>query len=240
MRRAVSWPERAPAAVTGPDGRRGYDSGDVDVPRHQHPGVSLTSRERELTDSAHEFAESVMRPVAGEHDRDGRWPQEVIDEFWRRGLMNFPLPERYGGPGMSYLELCLVKEELGWGCAGMGTSLFSNGLAMMPLLLAGSDRLKDEYLSRLGEAPVLASFGLTEPSAGSDVAALRTTTTRQGSGWVLNRSKCSITNASHAEWFTTFARTEPGRPRAGPRLRREPGAVRHPDRRAPGGLAPAR
>jgi acyl-CoA dehydrogenase len=174
------------------------------------PGATLSARELERKDAAHDFADAVMRPVAWVHDRDASWPQEVIEEFWRRGLMNCPLPTRYGGPGMSFLELCLVKEELGWGCAGMGTSLSSNGLAMMPLLLAGSDRLKDDYLTRLGEAPVLASFGLTEPSAGSDVAALRTTATKRGHGWVINGSKCFITNASHAEWFTVFARTEPG------------------------------
>lgn len=171
---------------------------------------AVQQRLDELRERAHEFAASVIRPVAWRHDEDGSWPQGVVDEFWRQGLMNGPLPAEFGGPGLSFVELCLVEEEIGWGCAGIGTSLSSNGLAMMPLLLAGSDALKATYLTTLGESPALASFGLTEPDAGSDVSALRTTATRKGAGWVINGTKCFITNASYADWFTVFARTSDG------------------------------
>jgi len=193
-------------------------------PRSGEPGSTPTDRSGdvstrrthdELRARAHDFAATVIRPVAWEHDRDGSWPQAVVDEFWRRRLMNGPLPDRYGGPGLGFVELCLVEEEIGWGCAGIGTSLSSNGLAMMPLLLAGSDRLKDQYLSLLGESPALASFGLTEPGAGSDVSALTTTATRRGAGWVINGTKCFITNASYASWYTVFARTSGERGPAG-------------------------
>src|SRR5687767_13859004 len=122
--------------------------------------------------------------------------------------MNTHVAEAYGGPGLDYLSGCLIEEEMGWGCSGIGTSLMANGLASAPVTLGGSEEVKRRYLGMLAEEPVLASFCLTEPDAGSDVSGMRTTATRKGDKWVINGSKCFITNGSHASFFTVYAKTD--------------------------------
>jgi len=107
---------------------------------------TLTDEQKALREMAHDFAAHEMRPVAAQHDRDGTWPQAVLEKAWELGLMNSHVPEVYGGPGLSYLDGTLVEEELGWGCSGIGTSIAANGLAVTPLGLAGSEALKRRYL----------------------------------------------------------------------------------------------
>jgi acyl-CoA dehydrogenase len=171
--------------------------------------LTLTDEQKALRELAHDFAVNEMRPVAWELDRDGDWPGELIAKAHEVGLMNVYLPERYGGTAVSYVEGCLIQEELGWGCSGIGTSLTANGLAAAPVLLGGSEEVKRELCAALLEAPRLASFCLTEPDAGSDVAALRTRAVRRGDRYVLTGSKCFITNASYADFFVVFAKTDP-------------------------------
>ena len=77
---------------------------------------TLTDEQKALRDMAHDFAEKEIRPVAWEYDEHGTWPQEIIEKAWELGLMNNHIPEEYGGPGASYLEGCLIEEELAWGC----------------------------------------------------------------------------------------------------------------------------
>src|SRR5918992_788306 len=141
---------------------------------------TLTDEQKDIRDLAHDFAEKEIRPVAWEYDRDSTWPQEIIEKAWEVGLMNSHIPEEYGGPGLDYLTGCLIEEELGWGCSGIGTSLMCNGLAAAPVGLGGSEEIKKEYLGMLTEEPKLASFCLTEPDAGSDVSAMRTTAVKKG------------------------------------------------------------
>jgi len=132
----------------------------------------------------------------------------VLRKAWELGLMNTHVPEEYGGPGASYLDGCIIEEELSWGCSGITTSLGANGLASAPLALAGSDELKKQYLGMLTEDFKLASFCLTEPDAGSDVSGMRTTAVRKGDKYVLNGSKCFITNGGYADWFSVYAKTD--------------------------------
>ena len=108
----------------------------------------------------------------------------------------------------SYMEGVLIEEELSWGCSGIATSIGANGLASAPLALAGSEELKQEYLGMLTEEYKLASFCLTEPDAGSDVSGMRTTAVRKGDKYVINGSKCFITNGGYADWFTVYAKTD--------------------------------
>jgi acyl-CoA dehydrogenase len=122
--------------------------------------------------------------------------------------MNSHIPEEYGGAGAGFLDGCLIEEELSWGCSGIQTSLGCNGLAATPVILGGSEALKREYLGRLTEAPLLASFCLTEPEAGSDVSSMRTTAVRHGDKYVINGSKCFITNGGYANWYTVYAKTD--------------------------------
>jgi acyl-CoA dehydrogenase len=170
---------------------------------------TLTDEQKALREMAHDFAEKEIRPVAWEYDRDGTWPQDIIAKAWELGLMNSHVPEVYGGPEASYLDGCIIEEELSWGCSGIQTSLGANGLASAPVQLAASDETKAKYLGMLTEAPKLASFCLTEPDAGSDVSGMRTRAVRKGDRYVLNGQKCFITNGGHADWFTVYAKTDP-------------------------------
>jgi acyl-CoA dehydrogenase len=169
---------------------------------------TLTEEQQDLREMAHDFAVKEIRPVAWEYDKDGTWPEAIIRKAWEVGLMNSQVPEAYGGAGASSLDGCLIAEELAWGCAAIATTLGANGLASAPLLLGGSEKLKKEYLGRLIEAPLLASFCLTEPGAGSDVSGMRTTAVRHGDKWVINGSKVFITNGGYANWYTVYAKTD--------------------------------
>ncbi len=170
--------------------------------------LTLTDEQQDLRELAHNFASKEIRTVAWDYDRDSTWPQEIIDQAWEIGLMNTHLPEEYGGAGLDYLTGCLIEEELGWGCSGISTSLTCNGLAMTPVLLGGSEEIKREYLGMLAEEPKLASFCLTEPDAGSDVSGMKTNAVKMGDKYVINGSKCFITNGSHASWYSVYAKTD--------------------------------
>jgi acyl-CoA dehydrogenase len=169
---------------------------------------TLTDEQKALREMAHDFAEKEMRPKAWEYDKDGAWPEDVLRKAWELGLMNSHVPEEYGGPGASYLEGAIIEEEIGWGCSGIGTSLAANGLALAPLVLGGSEELKKRVLGHITSEPIFASFCLTEPDAGSDVSGMRTTATRRGDKYVINGSKCFITNGSYASYYTVYAKTD--------------------------------
>ncbi len=169
---------------------------------------TLTDEQKALREMAHDFAEKEMRPVAWEYDKDGTWPEDVLRKAWELGLMNSHLPEEYGGPGASYFDGTLIEEEMGWGCSGIGTSLTCNGLATAPIMIGGSEEVKKHYLGMLTEEFKLASFCLTEPDAGSDVSGMRTTAVRKGDKYVINGSKCFITNGGYADYYTVYAKTD--------------------------------
>jgi acyl-CoA dehydrogenase len=170
---------------------------------------SLTDEQEDLRELAHDFAEREIRPATWEYDREGTWPQAVIEKAWEVGLMNAHIPEAYGGTGASFMDGVLIEEELGWGCSGIGMSISCNGLASAPVVLGGSEQIKKTYLDMLVEAPKLASFCLTEPDAGSDVSGMRTRAVRRADKYVINGSKTFITNGGYADWYTVYAKTDP-------------------------------
>jgi acyl-CoA dehydrogenase len=170
---------------------------------------TLTDEQKSLRELAHDFAEKEIRPVAWEYDKDGTWPQEIIEKAHEVGLMNTHVPEEYGGAGLGFLDGCLIEEEMAWGCSGIQTSLGANGLASAPVELGASHEVKQEFYGELVESPKLASFCLTEPGAGSDVSSMRTRAVRKGDKYVITGQKCFITNGSHADWYTVYAKTDP-------------------------------
>jgi acyl-CoA dehydrogenase len=176
-------------------------------------GVSfaLSDEQKELRATAREFAAKEIRPVAAEHDAAMRHPVEVIGKAHEVGLTNLHVPAEYGGLGLSAFDGMLVGEELNWGCSGIGTSLGANGLGAGPVIIAGTDEQKATWLPPLLDAPILCSFALSEPDAGSDVARMKTTAVRKGDEYVLNGSKTFITNAGYADWAVVFAKTEPAK-----------------------------
>ena len=169
---------------------------------------TLTDEQKNLRELAHDFAEKEIRPVAWEYDKEGTWPQEILQKAWEVGLMNTHVPEEYGGPGLGYLDGCLIEEELSWGCSGIQTTLGCNGLATAPIVLGGCEEIKKKYLGAVTEELKLVSFCLTEPDAGSDVSGMRTSAVKQGDKYVLNGSKCFITNGGYADYFTVYAKTD--------------------------------
>jgi len=170
----------------------------------------LTTDMRMLRDLAHEFAEKEVKPVAEHYDETGEFPWPVIEKAIDYGLFSPNVPEEYGGPGMSLLEEVILAEELGWACTGIGTALGVNSLAATPIILYGSEEQKQKYLTRLAEG-ALAAYALTEPDAGSDVAAIRSTAEKKGDVYVLNGTKMWISNATVADFFVVFARTDQDR-----------------------------
>jgi acyl-CoA dehydrogenase len=173
-------------------------------------GVSfaLTDEQKALRELAHEFAAREIRPVAAELDEHQRHPADVIAKAHEVGLMNSHIPEELGGPGLGSFEGALIGEELCWGCSGIGTSIVANILGALPMLIAGTEEQQREWLPPLLEEPILCSFALTEPNAGSDVSGIQTTAVRHGDEYLLNGSKMFITNAGQASWVIVFASTD--------------------------------
>ena len=173
-------------------------------------GVSfaLTEEQKALRELARDFAAKEIRPKEHEYDEKMQHPADVIAKAHEVGLMNLHIPEAQGGPGLGCFDGMLVGEELYWGCSGIGTSISANGLGAGPVVLFGSEEQKDTWLRPLLEEPILCSFGLSEPGAGSDVASLKTTAVREGDEYVLNGSKTFITNAGYAAWTVVFAKTD--------------------------------
>jgi acyl-CoA dehydrogenase len=165
---------------------------------------SLSDEQRALRDLAREFAGREIRTVAADYDERSQHPADVIAKAHEVGLMNPHIPEELGGPGLSAFEQILIGEELAWGCSGIATSIVANILGSLPVLLAGTDEQRREWLSPLLAEPLLCSFGLTEPGAGSDVSAIQSTATRDGGDYVLNGSKMFITNAGEAACLSAF------------------------------------
>jgi acyl-CoA dehydrogenase len=174
-------------------------------------GVSfaLTDEQKALRELAREFAAKEIRPKEAEYDAKMHHPVDVIGKAHELGLMNLHVPEEFGGPGLGCFDGMLVGEELYWGCAGIGTSISANGLGAGPVIIAGSDEQKATWLAPLVDAPILCSFGLSEPGAGSDVASMKTRAVREGDEYVVNGSKTFITNAGYADWTVVFAKTDP-------------------------------
>src|SRR5436189_401740 len=173
-------------------------------------GISfaLSDEQKGLRELAREFASNEIRPKAAEYDESSTHPADVIAKAHELGLMNVHVPEEYGGLGLGTFDGVLIGEELAWGCAGMAVSIVANGLGAAPVLIAGSDEQKQQWIAPLLDQPLLCSFGLTEPDAGSDVARMKSTAERRGDEYVLNGSKMFITNAGHAAWTVVFAVTD--------------------------------
>jgi acyl-CoA dehydrogenase len=165
----------------------------------------LTDEQLALQATARRFAREEVAPVAGEYDQSGEFPRFLIEKAWELGLCNTVIPEDAGGLGLSSVDACLIIEEVAWGCSGVATSVAANDLALMPIVVSGSEEQKQEWLPRFVEKPLLAAFCLSEPGAGSDVAGLQLLVEKDGDDYVLNGTKCWITNGGEADLYTVFA-----------------------------------
>ena len=166
---------------------------------------ALTEEQEELRRVAREFAQNEIAPMAMAFDKTGEFPWEIYRKAYDIGLMNVSVPTAYGGGGLSAIECCLIVEELGAACAGMTTSIMVNDLALMPILIGGSEEQQRTFVAPFCSRFNMGAFCLTEPGAGSDVAAMSTTAKRDGDTYVLNGTKTFITNGSIASLYTVFA-----------------------------------
>ncbi len=168
----------------------------------------MSEEQQMLRELARDFAMENVRPKAEKWDLESQFPLDAIKEAHSLGLTNLHIPEKYGGPGMGVLEEAIVGEEMSWGDPGFGTAQYSNGLTAAPIITGGTEYQKEKYLRMLAEKPLIASYCVTEPGAGSDVSAIKTTAVLEGDYYILNGSKMWITGAGQAEWFFVLAYTD--------------------------------
>jgi acyl-CoA dehydrogenase len=171
--------------------------------------LRFSEEQQALAQTARDFTRKEIIPKAAHYDETGEFPREIFKKAWDTGLMNIEVPEAYGGLGGTCLDNCLVQEEVSFGCSGINTSMAANSLGATPLLIAGSEEQKREYLSRLTKELSFAAYCCSEPDAGSDVAGMRTRVTKHGDDYVLNGQKRWITNGGVAGFYTVFATFDP-------------------------------
>jgi acyl-CoA dehydrogenase len=165
----------------------------------------LTDEQLVLQDTARRFAQNEISPVAAKYDQSGEFPRDLIKRAWELGLSSTCVPEEFDGVGLSVFESCLATEELSWGCSGIATSIMCNDLGLTPILEAGSQDQKREWLGACTAEFKMISFCLSEPEAGSDVAGLQLRAEKDGDDYLLNGTKCWITNGGVADLYTVFA-----------------------------------
>lgn len=151
-----------------------------------------------------ELVAKEIIPYALEMDRKGAIKPDLLAKCHAAGLLNLAVPEEYDGAGLDSVSIALIYEELGKGCAGVATTVAANSLASYPVFLAGTEEQKRSFFGMVN-AGKLAAFALTEPGAGSDAGAVATAAVKDGDYYILNGTKCFITNGGLAEVFVIFA-----------------------------------
>jgi alkylation response protein AidB-like acyl-CoA dehydrogenase len=161
-----------------------------------------------LRDTIRDFMTTEVAPVVDEHERERRFPTEIVNRIGEMGWLGIPIPEDEGGAGLDTLAYAIAVEEIGrvWGSLGLIVAAHTS-LGCGPLHLAGTDEQKQRYLVPMASGKVLGAYGLTEPGAGSDAGGTRTTARLEEDCWILDGSKRFITNAGHAGTYVVTAKT---------------------------------
>jgi len=167
---------------------------------------SLTEEQQAVQATAREFAQNEVLPKAAEIDREHRHPAELVKRMAELGLLGIAIPEEHGGSGFDHIAYVLAMEEVSRACASTGVIMsVNNSLVCDPIHRFGTDAQKQEWLKPLASGKLLGCFALSEPEAGSDAAAQKTTATRDGDGWVIQGTKNWITNGPVADVCVLFA-----------------------------------
>lgn len=169
----------------------------------------LTQDQKDIVETVKRFARNEIIPVAQEMDENGTFPKEIMKQCWELGFLNTCIPSEYGGVGFSALDGVLISETLSWGCMGINTTFMANDLALLPILIGGSEDQKKRWLGAFTSEFKIASFCLTEPGNGSDAGGIKTQFTDKGDHWEINGEKMWITNAGHADLFVVYGTIDP-------------------------------
>ena len=170
--------------------------------------VQFTEDQRIFRDQIRKFAEAEIAPIAAEIDHDDRFPEEIIPKFGDMGLLQWSVPEEYGGPAGSLTMLCIAREEIARFSLSLSVMAGENGNGMaLPLLFGGSKAQKDKYFPMLAKGRTIVAFALSEPESGSDAAALKTRAVRNGDDWMISGNKIFVTCGPVAEYVLVLART---------------------------------
>lgn len=169
----------------------------------------LTEEQELIKQMVQEFAETEVKPIAAEIDKNHRFPVETMEKLKDLSLMGIIIPEEYGGTGVDAVSYMIVIEELSRACASTGIILATHtSLVCYPILKYGTEEQKQKFLTPLASGEKLGAFCLTEPGAGTDAASQLTTAVLDGDHYVLNGSKCFITNGGYADTFLVMAMTD--------------------------------
>ena len=169
----------------------------------------LTDEQHMLRQAVRELSEDKIAPRAAEVDETATFPYDVLEALVRAGFHAVHVPEEYGGAGADAISACIVIEEVARVCASSSLIPAVNKLGSQPVILSGSEELKKQVLTPLASGEAMFSYALSEREAGSDAAAMRTRAARVGDTWVLNGTKCWITNAGISTYYTVMAVTDP-------------------------------
>jgi alkylation response protein AidB-like acyl-CoA dehydrogenase len=176
----------------------------------------FTEEQEMLKESIKKFAEKEIQPLIKESDEKGQWPEKLTRKLGEMGLLGIIIPAEYSGAGYSNLDYVIILEEISRVDPSVGLAVAAhNSLCSNHLNLFASEEQKRKYLTRLAKGETLGAWGLTEPGAGSDAAALKTKAEKKGDHWLLNGTKLFITNGSLAEIHVVMASTNPGKKRKG-------------------------
>lgn len=168
----------------------------------------LTDEQKMIRDLARKIAQEKIRPVAAKHDISEEFPWDVLKVIAESDLFGLFIPEEYGGMGVGVLNLCIATEELARACGGIAVCYAASALGTFPIVLFGNDEQKKKYLPDLASGKKVAAFGITEPEAGSDASAIKTTAKKEGDHYVLNGLKHFITNGGDAQIYVVIAMTD--------------------------------
>jgi alkylation response protein AidB-like acyl-CoA dehydrogenase len=171
----------------------------------------LTDEQKMMVELARKIAQEKIKPVREHYDETEEFPWPIVKELAQADLCGVYIPQEYGGFGCGVMGLVLVVEELCKVDGGIALALAATALGTFPILIGANEQQKKKYLPDIAAGKKLAAFGLTEPEAGSDATGMRTTAVKQGDYYILNGTKCFITNAGEAETYTVFAKTNPER-----------------------------
>ena len=147
---------------------------------------SLTNEQQKIIEKYRDFADRVIRPNRLKYDKLAEFPWEIVKKAYDEGIMNGPMPKKFGGSGFNIFDSALTSEELGAGCIGIGICIDANTLALTPMLLAADEKQQDKFFGQIVEEKAVAAYCLTEPNAGSDVQGIKSSAILKGDKYILN------------------------------------------------------